>query len=124
MTTTLSDIAVVVYFCGNGNFIHMTPMGTQPSWIATWGIVASIIPFWFRFWQCVNKYVLENNKPQVFNAMKYMSKIIPPVLAIWFEKSVGGHGFTVYFIFNLIATLYCMVWDFYMDWGLFRSKNP
>ena len=55
--------------------------------------------------------------------MKYLSKIIPGMLAIWCEKKLGAHGFAVYFIFNLIATLYCMVWDFYMDWGLFRSSE-
>lgn len=29
----------------------------------------------------------------------------------------------MYVIFNLIATLYCGIWDYYMDWGLWRSKK-
>jgi hypothetical protein len=52
------------------------------------------------------------------NALKYFSKIVPPMVAIWAEKKVGGELFRVYFTFEMIATLYCLLWDFYMDWGL------
>ena len=37
---------------------------------------------------------------------------------------MGGSGFAVYVTFNTIATLYCLIWDVRMDWGLFRSKDP
>ena len=29
--------------------------------------------------------------------------------------------FFIWLTFQLIATFYCLVWDYYMDWGLFRS---
>lgn len=32
-------------------------------------------------------------------------------------------GFTLYIIFNMIATLYCSFWDYYYDWGLCRSRK-
>ena len=38
-------------------------------------------------------------------------------------KHIGATGFYYYLVFNTIATVYCMVWDYYMDWGLFRSKK-
>lgn len=31
------------------------------------------------------------------------------------------NAFTYYLIIKLISTTYSCVWDFYMDWGLFRD---
>ena len=112
-------MAFAIYFCAYDVETMKAPAKNEA--LIVWGIVASIIPFWFRFWQCIHKYVMEENKPQLANAGKYFSKMIPPVLAIWYAKKVYGQGFWIYFVFNLIATLYCLVWDYYMDWGLFRS---
>jgi|LauGreDrversion4_2_1035121.scaffolds.fasta_scaffold488557_2 hypothetical protein len=28
----------------------------------------------------------------------------------------------IYVIFGLAVTIYCLAWDFYMDWGLFRTR--
>ena len=50
MTTTLSDLAMVVYFCSSGDFTNLTKIHDKPNWIHIWAIVAGIIPFWFRFW--------------------------------------------------------------------------
>lgn len=27
-------------------------------------------------------------------------------------------------MFQIIATVYCAAWDYYMDWGLLRSDEP
>ena len=40
------------------------------------------------------------------------------------SKYLGGEGFKIWLFTQLFATLFSMVWDFYMDWGLFRSKKP
>lgn len=32
--------------------------------------------------------------------------------------------FGLWCFFNVFSTLYSCCWDFYMDWGLFRSKEP
>jgi len=67
-------------------------------------------------------------KINLYNAAKYFSKIVPPIIAIIFSKQnpkkVGNNvGFILFFISNVIATVYCTIWDYYMDWGLFRSKK-
>ena len=123
MTTTLSDVALMLYFCTSGKILHLEGVTPLPEWVKVWAIISHIIPFWFRFWQCIRKYVVNKNKPQIFNAMKYFSKIMPGVIAIWAEKKVGGNYFPIYFGFEAFATTYCMVWDYYMDWGLFRSSE-
>ena len=60
----------------------------------------------------------------MINAGKYFSKLMPPLvisLATAGCKHPGGDWYSTWFTVQMIATLYCLVWDFYMDWGLFRS---
>jgi hypothetical protein len=65
------------------------------------------------------------------NAGKYFSKLVVPfalLLTNGFRdlkgnKHVGDDYFMVYFVFQTIATLYCAAWDYYMDWGLWRSTE-
>ena len=88
-------------------------------------IIVSFLPFWWRFWQCINKYYNTGYKAHLVNAGKYSSKLFPPlVVAIDANSSqAGGQYFEYFIIFYTIATLYCLVWDYYMDWGLFRSSE-
>jgi len=54
---------------------------------------------------------------------------VPVLIVIYFEtdnidnkvKKYYGNGFSYYLVSNVISTLWCAVWDYYMDWGLFRS---
>jgi hypothetical protein len=58
------------------------------------------------------------------NAGKYLSKIIPPIVLLAFgSKSVSleSQHFWVYCSTNAFSTLFCLFWDFYMDWGMFRT---
>ena len=52
----------------------------------------------------------------------------PPVfLVIDFgvnSNKVGGHNFEIWLALQVFATLYVTIWDYYMDWGLFRSTKP
>lgn len=61
-------------------------------------------------------------KVHLVNAGKYFSKLIPPLIAALINTStkVNSDQFWLYCLFQTIATLYCTVWDYYMDWGLFR----
>lgn len=56
------------------------------------------------------------------NAGKYFSKLVPPVILVFTANSnkMSGDHFWIFFAFNVIATSYCTVWDYIMDWGLFR----
>ena len=62
----------------------------------------------------------------LYNAAKYFSKIIPSIIVVIKSqnaKKKGEDGFILYCIFNIIATIYCTIWDYYMDWGLLRSRK-
>lgn len=86
-------------------------------------IIVGFLPFWWRFWQCINKFYYTKLKAHLWNAGKYFSKMVPPFIAIFYSKKVDHVGFEYYLLSNLIATFYCLYWDYYFDWGLFRSKE-
>jgi hypothetical protein len=68
----------------------------------------------------------------LLNAGKYTSKLVVPFALLVANggegldknKHVGEHYFVIYVFFQTIATLYCAAWDYYMDWGLWRSTEP
>ena len=94
--------------------------------LPTYLILVGFLPFWWRFWQCINKFVKQGVQHQITNAGKYFSKLVPPFILLFYVngKNVNAEGFYVWLTFQMIATLYCLVWDYYMDWGLFRSSKP
>ena len=52
--------------------------------------------------------------------------MIPPLIVAMYadiqSKGVYSQGFPRFFLANIAATTYCTAWDFYMDWGLIRSR--
>ena len=96
------------------------------SWIVITVCIIGILPFWWRFGQCLNKY--HETKavfPHLINAGKYTSGITVAVIHLCnviFDIEFKGHWIIAY----VISTLYCYVWDITMDWGLMRTnpKNP
>ena len=98
-------------------------------------VLCSILPFWWRFWQCINKFYntryveveVSNNKRvsklHMINALKYAAKLVPPiVLAVYAGSSkIEGDHFQLWFWTQMFATIYVTSWDYYMDWGLIRS---
>jgi hypothetical protein len=84
--------------------------------------LCTLLPFWWRFCQCLNKYYETGLKVHLINSVKYLLKMIPP-LVLFFDihsGKTGDENFWVFATFNVIATLYCTGWDYYMDWGLIR----
>ena len=134
----LTDVATAFYFYGTHRCWakgRPAPIDEKNLYIIVTAQVAVFIPFWFRFWQCIHKYVKKGVKPQLYNAGKYFSKLIPPFIILidvknkhtnkWNgETDVMNSFFFIWLGAQTFATLYCLVWDYYMDWGLFRSSNP
>jgi hypothetical protein len=84
--------------------------------------LCTLLPFWWRFCQCLNKFHETGLKVHLINTGKYFSKMIPPIIVIFDIHSgkVSDENFILFLIFNLIATCYCTSWDYYMDWGMIR----
>ena len=124
---TLHDIGYTFYFMisrrhidgHHSNFAEYLKLEVLPIYY----IIVGFLPFWFRFWQCINKYHYTKLNAHLWNAGKYFSKLVVPAVTLFSAKQIGGDGFVFYIIFNMIATIYCLIWDYYMDWGLFRAKD-
>lgn len=95
-------------------------------------VIATIIgflPYWFRFAQCLNKYFMATGHAkvmahmQLYNAGKYSTSIATHVAGIWVTKHQTDTAFKIYLTIKLISTTYSCVWDFYVDWGMFRSTK-
>ncbi|KAG5381711.1 hypothetical protein IGI04_033181 [Brassica rapa subsp. trilocularis] len=89
-------------------------------------LVVAIVPYWFRFAQCIRRLVEEKDKNQGLNALKYLSTILAVATRTIFEMQKGRYLLTVAVATSTIATLFNTYWDIFMDWGLMNpnSKNP
>ena len=90
-------------------------------------IACGFAPFWWRFWQCINKYYYSKQKVNLLNALKYTSKLLVPLVVLLLppgSNKAKSESFLIWFAFQMVATIYCLIWDYYMDWGVFRSKAP
>lgn len=64
-----------------------------------------------------------SNKTQLVNSFKYLSKFLPPTVIVIFgaENVKEGTGFYFFLAAQIFCTTFVTGWDYYMDWGLFRS---
>jgi len=67
-----------------------------------------------------------SNNTQLINSFKYLSKFLPPAVIVYFGAANvrEGTGFYFFLAANIFATTFVTGWDYYMDWGLFRSNAP
>eukprot|EP00826_Nyctotherus_ovalis_P032317 TRINITY_DN2604_c0_g3_i1.p1 TRINITY_DN2604_c0_g3~~TRINITY_DN2604_c0_g3_i1.p1 ORF type:complete len:472 (-),score=79.64 TRINITY_DN2604_c0_g3_i1:139-1554(-) len=93
------------------------------SWLQTALIITSLLPFLWRFLQCLHKYYDTRDAfPHLVNAGKYMSTIVTVVINLfnsWYNLGLQP----VYIAGNAVATTYSYIWDLTMDWGLLRSYD-
>jgi hypothetical protein len=81
--------------------------------------IVAYLPYWWRFWQCVNKWKTQNNRGQRTNALKYFSKFGPATaVLLGCSKHPDGGSFWVYFAAQMLTTAFTLYWDYRWDWGL------
>lgn len=72
MATPLADIGLIV-------ILIQDRIEAEKSSIAVYFTTMAFLPYWWRFWQCINKWYNLGNKLQMVNAMKYFSKFLSPI---------------------------------------------
>ena len=93
-------------------------------------LIASCIPSWLRFLQCLRRYRDTRNKfPHLANALKYGSYFLDMIaLAIRYEfsrtykKEWDSPEVYTFVGIHLLTSAYRSWWDLKMDWGFF-DKN-
>jgi len=86
-------------------------------------VFMGFLPYWWRFWQCIHKWYKQGIKLQLVNACKYFSKFLPLIAVLGGSSKKVGGPLGWYVVFQLITTFFCLYWDFYWDWGLFRGTE-
>ncbi|KAG0627990.1 hypothetical protein M758_2G242000 [Ceratodon purpureus] len=92
------------------------------------GYVVALLPYWWRFLQCLRRYKDEGDTHQLENAGKYMSAIIAVGLrqAYTNYRHLPSHEVplrVLFIIASIIATIYTNYWDLCVDWGLLNSQS-
>uniref|UniRef100_A0A665TLQ5 Xenotropic and polytropic retrovirus receptor 1a n=1 Tax=Echeneis naucrates TaxID=173247 RepID=A0A665TLQ5_ECHNA len=105
--------------------------GLLPSFkseIYSYGLRAVIqcLPAWFRFIQCLRRYRdTKRAFPHLVNAGKYSTTFfVVTFAALYSTHKEQGHTdadtfFYLLIVFSTISSLYTLIWDLRMDWGLF-----
>ncbi|CAM6047743.1 unnamed protein product [Sphagnum compactum] len=86
----------------------------------------SLLPYWWRFLQCLRRWKDEGDKLSLYNAGKYMSAMVAVVLTLAYISYDTSTLLVLFLLSSCCATLYQLYWDVVVDWGLLQqnSKNP
>ncbi|KAL0792609.1 hypothetical protein Bca101_063986 [Brassica carinata] len=124
--TFRSLLFYVCYYGWGGDFKKRTHTCYESDIYKELYLVVAIIPYWFRFAQCIRRLVEEKDKANGLNALKYLSTILAVAARTIFETKRGTYWLTVAVTTSTIATLFNTYWDIFRDWGLMNrnSKNP
>ncbi|KAL1194421.1 Phosphate transporter PHO1-like protein [Cardamine amara subsp. amara] len=124
--TFRSLLFYVCYYGWGGDFKRRTHTCYDSDIYKELYLVVAIIPYWFRFAQCIRRLVEEKDKMHGLNGLKYLSTILAVAARTIFEMKKGTYWLTVAVTTSSIATLFNTYWDIFKDWGLMNrnSKNP
>jgi len=85
--------------------------------------VISLLPYSFRFWQCLRRWRDEGDKMQLYNAGKYGSAMLAMVVKVSYSIKGGTTWLVLFVLFSCFATLYQLYWDLVIDWGLLQTNS-
>ncbi|CAM6035388.1 unnamed protein product [Sphagnum compactum] len=125
--STLRNFEFVLCYYGGGHFLTMNSNAcTNSACFKNWTFVLALLPYWWRFWQCMRRWADESDTIHLANAGKYLSAAAALALRIVYNLNPGVAWLTIFFIVSSIATIYQVYWDVVVDWGLLHpnSQNP
>jgi hypothetical protein len=121
----LKDLGFIVCFFVTGMWLDSSPPSTNYDSVKYYTVVIPFLPFWFRFAQCFVRYKETKLTAHLINAGKYFSSIC--VQAAGAAKVLTGSSYAStasVVVVSILSTVYCLYWDYKMDWGLLRSSEP
>ncbi|KAK0584116.1 hypothetical protein LWI29_007805 [Acer saccharum] len=86
-------------------------------------LVVAIIPYWFRFLQCIRRLFDEKDGMSFLNALKYFSTIVAVSTRTIYELKTGQTLLIMATASSIVATIANTYWDIVMDWGLLRRSS-
>ena len=118
----LKDLGYVACFYIHGLWLDSTEPNIEKCYLLKeYTYIVMFIPFWFRFAQSLWRYRDNKLKRNLVNAAKYISIMVMAGLYVTYMETKKSYVLVIYVFYGFLNTIYCLSWDFYMDWGLFRS---
>jgi hypothetical protein len=121
----LKDVGYMLCFLFSSLFLDSTAPTFDNMPALKWYVaIVPLLPFWFRLAQCFVRYFETGLKAHLVNGGKYFSSIaiqISAAFKIFYPNS--AFAYWIFVPIAIVSTIYCLIWDYYMDWGLFRSHE-
>ncbi|KAE8678375.1 Phosphate transporter PHO1-like protein 5 [Hibiscus syriacus] len=115
------------YICyyGWGDFKHRETTCKENSVYKTFSFIVAVLPYLYRFLQCLRRLFEEKDPLQGLNGLKYFMTIAAVCLRTAYNINKGIGWRIIAWVFSAIAAIFCTYWDLVYDWGLLNrhSKN-
>ncbi|KAL3819342.1 hypothetical protein ACJIZ3_005247 [Penstemon smallii] len=85
--------------------------------------IVAVIPYWFRFLQCVRRLFEEKDSAHGYNGLRYFLTIVAVVVRTAFERRKNTTWKVLAIVSSAIATIMNTYWDIVVDWGLLQRKS-
>ena len=119
---TFYDFALTFACLYQGGWLNSEP--PSGSFLSRIEIICLFLPFMFKFWQCIRKYLDYHHKTYLIDSLKYVSYLIYITINSYKKLSSGfTHIYTIGLIWHLVVVVYAYLWDVIQDWGLLRRKS-
>ncbi|KAJ7943427.1 Phosphate transporter PHO1-like protein [Quillaja saponaria] len=118
----LRNFEFYICYYGWGDFRHRENNCKSSNVYNTFYFAVAIIPYWFRFLQCLRRLYDEKDPIQGYNGLKYLLTIIAVGLRTAYEFHQGNGLKALACVFSALAAIYATYWDLVIDWGLLQAK--
>lgn len=122
----LRTMEFYVCYYGWGDFKNRENRCDQSDVYRIFYILIAVIPYWFRFLQCLRQWWEQKEFGQAANGLKYLSTIVAVVTRTIYVQRPGLSIRIIAGSSSVIATVFNTYWDMVKDWGLLcrNSNNP
>ncbi|KAK2655611.1 hypothetical protein Ddye_008663 [Dipteronia dyeriana] len=119
----LRSLEFYVCYYGWGDFKRRSNRCRGSDLFDIFYLVVAIVPYWFRFLQCVRRLFEEKNGMHFLNGLKYFSTIVAVSTRTIYELRTGQTWLIVAIASSVVATIANTYWDIVIDWGLLRRSS-
>ncbi|KAF9663759.1 hypothetical protein SADUNF_Sadunf17G0085500 [Salix dunnii] len=122
----LRNLEFYICYYGWGDFTTRTNTCSGSRVFESFYFVVAMIPYWFRFLQCLRRLFEEKDSAQAYNGLKYLIIIIAVAARTAYDLRMGMTLRIFAAATSGAATIMATYWDIVVDWGLLQrdSRNP
>ncbi|KAI4373857.1 hypothetical protein MLD38_011923 [Melastoma candidum] len=120
---TIRCLEIYICYYGLGEYSQRQNKCHNNGVYNTFYFVVAVIPFWFRFMQCLRRLCEEKDAVHAFNGLKYLFTILAVLIRTAFELTEGPAWLVLALLSSIVATAMNTFWDIVMDWGLLRRNS-